>query len=147
MQGMVPHLDMLRGEALQYGGGAGAAGLQQPRRIKHFPLARLPRDAPARFAALFAERQRCAGGRGRAEGGRRADAGAWPRKQRGLWLAPHTQPHDQQNTPALPQVGVEDLERYVQDLRGPGQTAEALLLKFTRASQARPTDPVTYSAR
>lgn len=41
----------------------------------------------------------------------------------------------------------EDLERYVQDLRGPGQTAEALLLKFTRASQARPTDPVTYSAR
>lgn len=41
----------------------------------------------------------------------------------------------------------EDLERYVQDLRGPGQTAEALLLKYTRASQAKPTDPVTYSMR
>lgn len=41
----------------------------------------------------------------------------------------------------------EDLEPYVQDLRGPGQTAEALLLKYTRASQAKPTDPVTYSMR
>lgn len=41
----------------------------------------------------------------------------------------------------------EDLEPYVQDLRGPGQTAEALLLKYTRASQQKPTDPVTYSMR
>lgn len=41
----------------------------------------------------------------------------------------------------------EELEPYVQDLRGPGQTSEALLLKYTRASQPRPTDPVTYSLR
>lgn len=41
----------------------------------------------------------------------------------------------------------EELEPYVQDLRGPGQTAEALLLKYTRISQAKPTDPITYSLR
>ncbi|PSC68596.1 sister chromatid cohesion DCC1 [Micractinium conductrix] len=41
----------------------------------------------------------------------------------------------------------EDLSPYVQSLRGPGQTAEALLLKYARISQQRPTDPVTYSAR
>ncbi len=41
----------------------------------------------------------------------------------------------------------EELAPYVQSLRGPGQTAEALLLKYARASQQRPTDPVTYSAR
>jgi sister chromatid cohesion protein DCC1 len=99
---MLPSLEMLRGEARQYGGGAGAAGLQHPRRIKSFPLSSLPQDAPARFAALFAEQQR------------------WE------W---------------------EDLSPYVQTLRGPGQTAEALLLKYARGSQQRPTDPVTYSAR
>ena len=99
---MLPCLEMLRGEALQYGGGTGAAGLQQPRRIKRFPLGSLPQDAPSRFAALFAEQQR------------------WE------W---------------------EELVPYVQSLQGPGQTAEALLLKYARASQQRPTDPVTYSAR
>ena len=41
----------------------------------------------------------------------------------------------------------EELQPYVQSLRGPGQTAEALLLKYARASQQRPTDPVTYSLR
>ena len=55
---MLPNLAMLRGEALQHGGGTGAAGIPQPLRLKHFPLAALPRDAPARFAQLFAERQR-----------------------------------------------------------------------------------------
>lgn len=35
----------------------------------------------------------------------------------------------------------------MQDLRGPGQTAEVLLLKYTRASQTKPTDPITYSMR
>lgn len=58
LQGMLPAVEMLRGEALLYGGGAGPHGLPSPRRIKHFPLAALPADAPARFAALFAERAR-----------------------------------------------------------------------------------------
>lgn len=49
---------MLRGEALQHGGGTNAAGMPLPRRLKHFPLARLPADAPSRFAALFAEKRR-----------------------------------------------------------------------------------------
>lgn len=40
-----------------------------------------------------------------------------------------------------------DLEPYVEDLPGPGQTVEELLLRYARASQQRPTDPVTYSAR
>ncbi len=35
----------------------------------------------------------------------------------------------------------------LQSLRGPGQTAEALLLKHARATQQRPTDPVTYGMR
>jgi hypothetical protein len=52
---MLPSLEMLRGEALQHGGGTGPSGVQQPRRIKHLPLERLPQDAGARFAALFAE--------------------------------------------------------------------------------------------
>ena len=55
LQGMLPSLEMLRGEALQHGGGTGPSGVQQPRRIKHLPLERLPQDAGARFAALFAE--------------------------------------------------------------------------------------------
>ncbi|KAL4439418.1 hypothetical protein ABPG77_008747 [Micractinium sp. CCAP 211/92] len=101
-EGMLPALEMLRGEALLYGGGVGPHGLPSPRRIKHFPLAALPADAPGRFAALFAERAR------------------WE------W---------------------EDLAPYIQSLRGPGQTAEALLLKYARATQQRPTDPVTYSMR
>ncbi|KAL4437232.1 hypothetical protein ABPG75_004371 [Micractinium tetrahymenae] len=101
-EGMLPALDMLRGEALLYGGGLGPHGLPSPRRIKHFPLSALPADAPGRFAALFAERAR------------------WE------W---------------------EDLAPYIQSLRGPGQTAEALLLKYARATQQRPTDPVTYSMR
>lgn len=58
LQGMLPRMEMLRGEALRYGGGTGAAGIPQPLRLKCFPLAALPRDAPSRFAALFAERQR-----------------------------------------------------------------------------------------
>jgi sister chromatid cohesion protein DCC1 len=102
LQGMTPSLGMLAGEARQYGGGAGAAGTEQPRRIKRFPVTALPADAPSRFAALFAESVR------------------WE------W---------------------EELEPYVRGLQGPGQTAEALLLKHARASQQRPTDPVTYSAR
>lgn len=55
---MLPALEMLRGEALLHGGGAGPHGLPAPCRIKHFPLATLPADAPGRFAALFAERAR-----------------------------------------------------------------------------------------
>ena len=57
-QGLLPSLEMLRGEALQHGGGTNAAGMPLPRRLKHFPLARLPADAPSRFAALFAEKRR-----------------------------------------------------------------------------------------
>lgn len=41
----------------------------------------------------------------------------------------------------------EDMEPYVAGLQGPGQTVEALLLKFARANQPKPTEPVTYSAR
>eukprot|EP00887_Chlorella_sp_A99_P001625 scaffold8.g1625.t1 len=40
-----------------------------------------------------------------------------------------------------------ELEPYVEGLQQPGQTAEALLLKYARASQAKPSDPITYSAR
>lgn len=57
-QGLLPRLEMLRGEALQHGGGTNAAGMPLPHRLKHFPLTRLPADAPTRFAALFAEKQR-----------------------------------------------------------------------------------------
>ena len=39
------------------------------------------------------------------------------------------------------------LEPYIQGLAGPGETTEALLLKFARASQQKPTDPVRYSSR
>ncbi|KAG7668985.1 hypothetical protein Ndes2437B_g06719 [Nannochloris sp. 'desiccata'] len=39
------------------------------------------------------------------------------------------------------------LDPYIQGLAGPGETTEALLLKFARASQQKPTDPVTYSSR
>jgi sister chromatid cohesion protein DCC1 len=39
------------------------------------------------------------------------------------------------------------LEPYIENLPGPGETTEALLLKFARASQQKPTDPVTYSSR
>ncbi len=39
------------------------------------------------------------------------------------------------------------LEPYLDGLAGPGETNEALLLKFARASQQKPTDPVTYSSR
>jgi len=39
------------------------------------------------------------------------------------------------------------LEPYIQGLAGPGETTDALLLKFARASQQKPTDPVTYSSR
>lgn len=99
---MTPSLGMLRGEARQYGGGGGAAGTEQPRRIKRFAAGALPADAAARFAALFAESAR------------------WE------W---------------------EELEPHVRGLQGPGLTAEALLLKYARASQQRPTDPITYSAR
>lgn len=41
----------------------------------------------------------------------------------------------------------QQLEPYLEDLRVPGQSNEALLLKFARAIQQRPTDPVTYCAR
>ena len=41
----------------------------------------------------------------------------------------------------------EELEPYVRGLQGPGLNAEALLLRHTRLSQQRPSDPVTYSAR
>lgn len=40
-----------------------------------------------------------------------------------------------------------DMEAYVKGLEAPGQSVEALLMKYARASQMRPTDPVTYSAR
>ena len=39
------------------------------------------------------------------------------------------------------------LEPYIEDLPGPGETMEMLLLKYARMSQQRPTDPITYSAR
>lgn len=55
---MLPRLEMLKGQALQYGGGTGAAGVPLPRRLKSFPLAALPADALSRFAALFAEQPR-----------------------------------------------------------------------------------------
>jgi len=41
----------------------------------------------------------------------------------------------------------EDMEAYVKGLEAPGQSVEALLMKYARASQMKPTDPVTYSAR
>ncbi|GAB4813586.1 hypothetical protein N2152v2_000632 [Parachlorella kessleri] len=41
----------------------------------------------------------------------------------------------------------EDLEPYIIGLQGPGQTVEGLLLKYARASQPKPTDPMLYSAR
>ena len=40
-----------------------------------------------------------------------------------------------------------DMEAYVKGLEAPGQSVEALLMKYARASQMKPTDPVTYSAR
>jgi sister chromatid cohesion protein DCC1 len=46
-----------------------------------------------------------------------------------------------------PRWELADLAPYVEDLAGPGQTAEELLLRYARATQARPADPVTYSAR
>ncbi len=46
-----------------------------------------------------------------------------------------------------PRWELPDLEPYLDGLAGPGETNEALLLKFARASQQRPTDPVTYSSR
>ena len=68
LQGMSPHMDMLRGEVLVSSSTSGVAAgsgtaassgwAPPPPRVKHFPLARLPRDASARFAALFAERTR-----------------------------------------------------------------------------------------
>lgn len=39
------------------------------------------------------------------------------------------------------------LEPYIRGLSGHGDTIETLLLKYARASQQRPTDPVAYSAR
>ena len=104
---MAPELGMLAGEALavaavEGGGGPAGANAATPALLRAFPVAGLPRDPAARFAALFRERPR------------------WE------WAA---------------------LEPYTAGLQGPGQTAEALLLKYARASQARPADPVTYSAR
>lgn len=55
---MLPTVGMLRGEIRLYGGGTNGAGMQLPRRLKHFPLAALPVDALARFQALFAEQPR-----------------------------------------------------------------------------------------
>jgi Sister chromatid cohesion protein Dcc1 len=46
-----------------------------------------------------------------------------------------------------PRWEAEDLEPYVEGLGGPGKTVEGLLLKYARANQQRPTDPVTYSKR
>ncbi len=46
-----------------------------------------------------------------------------------------------------PRWELADLAPYVEDLAGTGQTAEELLLRHARATQARPADPVTYSAR
>lgn len=40
-----------------------------------------------------------------------------------------------------------ELLPYIQSLAGPGETTETLLLKYARANQQKPTDPVTYSAR
>jgi len=48
---------------------------------------------------------------------------------------------------AKPHWELPDLEPYLEGLDGPGETQETLLLKFARASQKLPTDPVTYSAR
>lgn len=66
--------------------------------------------------------------------------------QQPTWATPHPRcnQHACVNPPVLPPPITpfsrrrwewEELEPYVQDLRGPGQTAEALLLKYTRASQ------------
>lgn len=41
----------------------------------------------------------------------------------------------------------EELQPYIHDLRVPGCASGALLLKFARASQATPSDPILYSAR
>lgn len=41
----------------------------------------------------------------------------------------------------------DELEPYIRSLTGPGETVETLLLKYARASQQKPSDPVTYSAR
>lgn len=39
------------------------------------------------------------------------------------------------------------LKPYIEGLAGPGESIETLLLKYARANQQKPTDPVTYSAR
>ncbi|BBM99421.1 sister chromatid cohesion protein DCC1 [Marchantia polymorpha subsp. ruderalis] len=41
----------------------------------------------------------------------------------------------------------EDLEPYLKDLRVPGQSVEAMLLKYTRKSQPTPTSTPVYTAR
>lgn len=77
--------------------------------------------------------------------------GTWP------WLAPARVPCGLRSHPATarpchdtwlqPELANHNPNPCVQSLRGPGQTAEALLLKYARATQQRPTDPVTYSMR
>lgn len=42
---------------------------------------------------------------------------------------------------------LENLQPYIQDLKVPGSSSGAILLKYSRASQATPSDPVLYSAR
>jgi hypothetical protein len=74
-------------------GGAGVSAL---------PAGGLPRDAAARFAALFAR---------------------------------------------LPRWELPALAPYIQDLAAVGQTKEELLLRFARATQARPAGAATYPAR
>jgi sister chromatid cohesion protein DCC1 len=46
-----------------------------------------------------------------------------------------------------PKWELSTLEPYIRGLAGHGETIETLLLKYARASQQRPTEPVAYSAR
>ncbi|KAL6761323.1 sister chromatid cohesion protein Dcc1 [Haematococcus lacustris] len=93
--GMEPRMELLRGEVLVQGSGAGA-------RVQLFSVRALPSEPSARFHALFSMQPRWEGS---------------------------------------------ELEPYLADLKVPGKTAGALLLKYTRASQPTPDGPVYYTAR
>ncbi|GFH11635.1 uncharacterized protein HaLaN_07167, partial [Haematococcus lacustris] len=92
---MEPRMELLRGEVLVQGSGAGA-------RVQLFSVRALPSEPSARFHALFSMQPRWEGS---------------------------------------------ELEPYLADLKVPGKTAGALLLKYTRASQPTPDGPVYYTAR
>lgn len=42
---------------------------------------------------------------------------------------------------------IEELDPYLEGIQAVGQSKEGLLLKFTRATQMKPTDPLTFSIR